>query len=117
MAELLYRLEYVKDSKVAMDEGVFIQTNLELPEFKKVEKENYEGDSEFLDRFFGIDGVVSVEAASFRLYIEKSPVFNWEEVLPDAIAELVDALGATGISRHSGLSIRLDSIEQRRENI
>lgn len=117
LAPFLYRLEYVKDSSVAMDEGLFIQTNLELPEYKSVSKELYEGDSEFLDRFFGIDGVVAVEAASHRLYIEKSPVFNWDEVLPDVIDELVDALGVTQISRHSGLSIRLDSLENRREKL
>jgi hypothetical protein len=85
---LVYSLEFVKDSQPS-DPGVFIQLQTELPEFlDKVYLEDYDNSSNLADGVFAIEGIVCVAAQSFRLYVEKSPIFDWEEVLNPLIEYL-----------------------------
>jgi hypothetical protein len=112
---LNYSLEFIKDDTQPSDEAVFIQLQTELPVFvAKTKKEDYQWDEAFLTGIFNIDGIVTVSLQSFRVYVEKSNLFSWEEILSPLIEYLRIELDAVDVNLVSSLT--LGAITQRRPN-
>lgn len=110
---LNYSLEFIKDDTQPSDEGVFIQLQTELPVFApKTNKEDYEWDEPFLTEIFNIDGVTTVALQSFRVYIEKATLFEWDEILSPLIEYLRIELDAVDVNLVS--SMKLGKITERR---
>ena len=101
---LEYRLEYFQGyGEKATDDGVFIHLRTDVPAYiDYTNKEaftaedeaennddedptpmNAEGDdtSSFIEAIFNTPGVVAAACHSHRIYIEKSPAFQWAEVI------------------------------------
>lgn len=84
---LYYKLEYFQGAAGPTDPGVYIQLRTDLPAYQHViTKEVYLSSqntitSDFVTALFGIPGVVRLASQAWRLYIEASPVFKWDEVL------------------------------------
>lgn len=85
MANLDYRLEYVKIP--LHDDGIFIHTRTDLPEYRPfVHREDYfigadDVRTGFFNGIMNTPGVTGAAAQAFRLYLTKSPVFSWSELL------------------------------------
>ena len=84
---LLFKLEYFHGAGGPTDDGVFIQLRHEVPAYQHViTKEVYfssenQNHSDFATALFNVYGVVRLSSQAWRVYIEKSPVFKWDEVL------------------------------------
>lgn len=87
MATLQYKLEYFQGAAGPTDPGVYIQLRTDLPAYQAViTKEIYfsaenSTTSPFVTAVFGVPGVVRLASQAWRLYVEASPVFKWDEVL------------------------------------
>lgn len=118
---LSYKLEYFKGVGGAADEGVYIQIRSDPPAYQTlVTKEDYINEvgnvvqSDFMDGLFAIDGVVRAASQAWRVYIEKSPVFTWEEVLADVLPYIAAQCGESGTTKLAGSDVNLGSENDRR---
>lgn len=119
MAVLEFKLEYFKGDGGATDEGCFIQLRSEITAYcTLVSKEAYvrgQGTTSTLaTNIFAVPGVVRAALQSFRVYIEKSPVFTWEETLGPVMVVLMQDTGTTGLSELLGSGITLTTENDRR---
>lgn len=82
-----YKLEFSYDISTPSDAAVYIQMRKNPPIYRShIDKENYdvlpdEAKHEWLTGLFNISGVVELSSKAYRIWIMKSPVFTWEEVL------------------------------------
>lgn len=116
---LEYKLEYIKDGDQAAGEGVFIQIKKDVPSYRNfVGKEDYyadpDGRSDFVDGLFDIDGITNIASQAFRVYVEKSPIFHWTEVLPDVLDHIAESVDETVLIELPGSGLRLESFKDRR---
>jgi hypothetical protein len=87
MAALQYKFEYLQGAIGPTDDGVFIQLRTDVPAYQPIiTKELYFSaqnttTTALATALFGINGVVRLSTQAWRVYIEKSPVFQWDEVL------------------------------------
>jgi hypothetical protein len=87
MATLEYKLEYFQGAAGPTDPGVYIQLRTDLPAYQHIiTKEVYFSPENsttfpFITAVFNVPGVVRLASQAWRLYIEASPVFKWDEVL------------------------------------
>ena len=87
MPNLIYRLEFNYDESTRSDSSVFIQLRENPPIYQEhIDKEKYDILSEelknvFLTSIFNISGVTELSVKSYRVWLMKSPVYNWKEVL------------------------------------
>ncbi len=119
MATLEYKLEYFKGALGSNDDGVFIQLRTDLPVYQEaITREGYYSagvnQTDFVTALFAIYGVVRISAQAWRLYVEKSPVFQWNEVLPPILEVVKTFTGCTGIHEMPGSGQTLISIKDRR---
>ena len=120
MAQLAYKLEYYQGAAGPADEGVFIQLRTDVPAYQHViTKEVYFGPentnhSEFCNALFNIAGVVRLSSQAHRLYIEKSPVFTWQEILGPVFNVLNYYTGTSGVVELPGSGVTLSSVDDRR---
>jgi len=117
--DLVFKLEYFKGIGGASDEGVFIQLKTEVPAFQsKIRKEEYFSasttPSAFMNGIFLVPGVVVAASNSFRVYLEKSPLFNWSQVLGPVMEFIRVAVGATNLEEASGSPTTLSTRNDRR---
>lgn len=127
MASFLYKLEFVYDGTSAADASVFVQMRDNPPIYqRRIRKEDYDVLSEeekddFLTHLFAFAGVVEVSAGAYRLWMMKSPVYSWEEVLTPIMYYLTSYFGyddfrpMAGSGNLDGTGFSLDSITQRRD--
>lgn len=118
--DLEYKLEYLKGATEASDEGVFFQIRTEPLAYQSlIAKEDYlqldsDEQSAFVTGLFNVAGVVRLASQSYRIYIEKSPAFQWPEVLTDVLDYLVDQFGADKAKELPGSPITLTGKTDRR---
>jgi hypothetical protein len=120
MANLDYKLEYFKsDSNSDGDEGAYIHFRTDMPAYQsKIGKEEYyclpeEKQSEFLNTLFSVGGVEVISSMAFRLYIEKSPVFSWSEVLGPLIEVVRVFTSMSGVNELPGSPVTLTTANRR----
>lgn len=122
MAALEYKLEYYKGAQGnATDEGVYIHLRTDPPGYQTIiSKETYWSPENEINRIaianrlFDVPGVVRIAIQAWRVYIEKSPVFKWEEVTPGVLEVLRDTTGSSGITELPGSGFTLTSDKDRR---
>jgi hypothetical protein len=127
MTQLIYKLEYVFDDSTAADESVFIHIRDNPPIYQsRITKESYdilpeEEKNEFLTQIFNMAGVTELSSKAYRLWVMKSPVYNWKEVMDPSIDYLRTFFGHTdtqslpGSANTDGTGFKLDSINNRRK--
>jgi hypothetical protein len=87
MANLQYKLEYQWDQGEPSDAGVYVQLRDNVPVYRShTDKEDYDvlPDEEkhaWLTGLFNISGVTEVSSRAYRVWIMKSPVYSWNEVI------------------------------------
>jgi hypothetical protein len=116
--DLLFKLEYFKGLGGASDEGVFIQLKTELPAYMpKTSKEKYYESAErtaFTDGIFAIPGIVTAASNSFRVYVEKSPIFTWSQILGPLLTHIRISVGADSLIEAPGSPLTLTTENDRR---
>lgn len=114
-----YKLEYLKDNEQPADEGVYIHLRQNTPIYlNKINKEDYElGDyqPDWMTGIFNIGGVVEASSTAYRVWVSKSPAYEWDEVLPSLLYFMADYLGEDEIEELPGSGIKLDSYLDRRD--
>jgi hypothetical protein len=102
MANLDYRIEYVKFNN--HDDGVFVHFRTDLPEYRSfVYRDDYFIGSDdvrtaFFNGIMNTPGVTACASQAFRLYLEKSPVFSWAEVLGPVMEWIRASVSATALN-------------------
>lgn len=122
-----YKLEYNYDDEDPADAGVYIQMRENVPVYRShTDKEDYdvlddEDKHAFLDGLFNTGGVVEVSSRAYRVWLMKSPVYSWEEVLTAVLFFLRDWYSETtfdelpGSAKIEGAGHTLESPINRRD--
>lgn len=93
--QMLYKLEYILGWKSSSDPGVFVHLKVNPPVFKKftpIEDITAE-DHTFIKQLGVIPGVTDVYSSAYRVFVQKAPVFRWDEVIPSLLNTIQNALG------------------------
>lgn len=122
MAALEYKLEYYKGAGGgASDEGVFIHLRTDPPAYQTVitkevywSAENAANHTDLVNQLFDVPGVVCLSCQAWRVYVEKSPVFKWDEVLADVLSILETNTGSSGVTELPGSGLTLTTDKDRR---
>jgi len=121
-----YKLEYVYQDETPADASVYIQMKRNTPIYQgRIAKEDYdiledEEKNEFLTELFNIAGVVEISTQAYRIWVMKSPVFNWSDVLLPMLTYLTEYYGEDGYSdlpgsaNPDGTGFTLESMNSRR---
>lgn len=105
---LEYKLEFIFDESTPSDSSVFIHLRENPPIYQShIDKEDYdilEDDDkhEFLTALFTIAGVVELSTTAYRIWLMKSPVYYWSEVMNPILAYLKDYYGEDSLSQLPG---------------
>lgn len=122
-----YKLELIYEDGTPSDESVFIQMRFNTPVYRShTDKEDYdvlpeEEKHPFLTGIFNIAGVTEVSSRAYRVWIMKSPVYSWEEVLLPTLHFIREWYGEDSLSQlpgsadPDGVGTRLENIDQRRD--
>jgi len=108
MADLEYRLEFTKDDKNASDSAVFIHLRRNPPIYQdRIDKEDYDilDESEknaFTTGLIEIAGVVEISLKAYRIWMAKSPVYEWEEILLPVLFFIKDFFGDDDLEQLPG---------------
>lgn len=100
---LQYKLEYSYDENSRSDSSVFIQLRRNPPIYQAhIDKEDYdilpdEQKHEFLTSLFNIAGVTELSTRAYRVWLMKSPVYTWEEVMLPVLYYMAGYYGDSGI--------------------
>lgn len=116
---LLYKLEYINGIG---DEGVYIQMRSNPTGYQTlISKEDYVNGksgavaSAFMNALFAVAGVVRASSQAHRVYVEKSPAFNWTEVLNALLPVISTQVGQGGTyTKLNGPDITLENQSDRR---
>ena len=123
---LQYKLEYIFGGDGPSDDSVFIQLRVNPPTYQSwIDKETYdvqdtEDKHDFLTGLFNIAGVTELSSKAYRLWIMKSPVYSWEEVLAPTLSFIKDWYSETtleelpGSGKIDGTGTRLSDTDNRR---
>lgn len=126
MAVFYFKLEFVFDDTAPADASVFIQLRDNPPIYQAhTTKEEYDildesEKNEFLTTLFEMAGVVELATSAYRIWLMKSPAYNWEEVLDPIVHYLMsyfeydDLQTLPGSANIDGTGLTLGSINQRR---
>lgn len=127
MATLWYKLEYVFDETAPADSSVYIHLRDNPPIYQShIDKEDYdvlptELKHDFLTGLFVISGVVELSTKAYRVWLMKSPVFTWPEVIDPVIDGIRrwynydDIKMLPGSAFHDGTGTTLNSPNNRRK--
>lgn len=124
---LQYKLEYIYDEGNPSDDSVYIQLRVNPPIYRShTDKEDYdvlpeEEKHPFLTNLFSIAGVTEVSSRAYRVWLMKSPVYSWQEVLDPILNFLknwysessLEPLPGSGTT--NGIGMRVDTVVQRRD--
>lgn len=88
-----WKVLFISDIETALGEACVLHFRSDLPSFfypaiSKDRYVNFEDKNEILDLLFSISGVSKVGSESYKIYIEKSDNFFWEEILAEVIEKL-----------------------------
>lgn len=120
-----YKLEFNTPSGSA-DDAVFIHIRKNVPVYEnRIDKEDYDvlpvaNKHVFLTGIFNVAGVVEVSSRAYRVWVMKSPVYTWQEVINPVLNSIASSLGEStlnelpGSGRVDGTGTRLGSADQRR---
>lgn len=98
-----YKLEFIFDDTAPSDASVFIQMRDNPPIYQEhVTKESYDilpslSKHVFLTNLFLIAGVTELSTKAYRVWIMKSPVYSWSEVLVPVLFYMSGFFGYSGI--------------------
>lgn len=119
-----FRLEFLYDESDSADAGVYIHMRQDPPVYQDhVTKEDFaisEEPEDFVSALFEIEGVVEVSVKAYRVWIMKSPVFTWLEVLTPTMNTLKTLLGESTLNmlpasgKLDGSGFTLSAVENRR---
>jgi len=119
MAALYYRLEYFKDDKDASNEAVYLQLRGSPNAddwIDRTRKQDYvEATSGLADAIFEVAGITELSIQPFRVWLSKSPIYSFEEILPTVLFLIQDSLGLTSAEELPGSPVNLNSVEDRLE--
>lgn len=108
MANLTYKLEFNRDDDAPSDSSVYIQLRVNPPIYQKlIDKEDYdilpaELKHEFTTNLFNIAGVTELSIRAYRVWLMKSPIYSWEEVLLPVLFYMAGYYGFDGIEAYLG---------------
>lgn len=120
-----YRLEYIYLEEG--DDSVFIHTRQDPSAYQdRIGKEDYNAleaseKSNWVTALFGVAGVVELSSKTHRVWIMKSPVYEWDEVIDGVLAAMKTELSETelnelpGSANKDGSGARLASKDFRRD--
>ena len=119
-----YKLEFNTPSG-SSDDSVYIHLRQDPVFQDRIGKEAYSSldpadKQQLITDLFDVPGVVELSAKAVRIWLMKSPVFNWSEVLQPVLFVLRDYFGETSIqplpgsAEIDGSGIRLQSDSNRR---
>lgn len=120
MSTLNYKLEYFKDPTEPSDEGVFIHIYPDIPpEYTTlVSRESYAAGggtyTDLANQFFSIPGITRLALQSTRVYVEKSPIFSWNNILNAALTVIKGVTNTTTLNELPGSGITIESPSDRR---
>lgn len=122
MAALEYKLEYYKGAGGgATDDGAFIHLRTDSPAYQQIisketywSAENSASHTDLVNHLFDVPGVVRLACQAWRIYVEKSPVFKWDEVMPGVLNVLQTDTSSTSLSELPGSGLTLASDNDRR---
>lgn len=113
-----YKLEYYKDDESSQDSSVFIHMKHNVPIYmNKIDKEAYEiGEfkHEWMDGIFGIGGITEASSRSYRVWVSKSPIFQWDEILPALLHYMMTYFSEDRLEEMPGSGITLENVANRR---
>lgn len=124
---LEYKLEFVYDEGDPSDDSVYIQLRKNPPIYRShTDKEDYdvlpeEEKHPFLTGIFNIAGVTEVSSRAYRVWIMKSPVYSWEEVLAPVLNFIKNWYSESSFSQlpgsadPNGVGMRIYTVTQRRD--
>lgn len=124
---LQYKLEYVYDEGNPSDDSVYIQLRVNPPIYRShTDKEDYdvlpeEEKHPFLTNLFTIAGVTEVSSRAYRVWLMKSPVYSWQEVLDPVLNFLKNWYSESSLEKlpgsgeTNGVGMRVDTVVQRRD--
>lgn len=124
---LMYKLEYSYDSGTPADSSVFIQLRENPPVYlPHMHKEDYDLldislKTDFASGLFNVAGVTELSIKAYRVWLMKSPVFTWQEVLLPVLYFLAESFGQSGIfaiqgsADYTGSGFTVPSQSQRRK--
>ena len=115
---LQYKLEFLKNDTTSADSGVYIHLRQNVPIYvRQITKESYETGSnlsEWMTGIFNIGGVTDASSLAYRVWVVKSPVFTWDEVITPLLYFIMDYLGEKTLEELPGSGITLNSATDRR---
>ncbi len=123
---LEYKLEFIFDGSTPSDSSVFIHLRRDMPAYRaRIDKEKYvilDADKKhaFITGLFALPGVVELSTKAYRIWVMKSPVYNWQEVLAPLFVYLKTQFSESnltqlpGSANIDGTGLQLSSIDQRR---
>lgn len=103
---LQYKLEFNTPSG-ASDDSVYIHLRQD-PVFRtRIGKESYSAlpndqKQGLITEIFGVPGVVEVSTKTNRIWLMKSPIFSWQEVIQPVLFIVRDRFGETSIESLPG---------------
>jgi len=124
---LEYKLEYNYDDEDPSDSGVYIHLRKNPPVYRShTDKEDYdvlpdEEKHDWLTGLFTISGVTELSSRAYRVWLMKSPVYSWEEVLLPVLYFMRDWFEEgsfdelPGSAKTTGFGLTLDSPTNRRD--
>lgn len=122
-----YKLEFSYDETTPSDSSVYIQMRRNTPVYQgHITKEDYDVlddtlKNAFLTGLFNISGVVELSTKAYRIWVMKSPVFNWQEVLEPLLYYVANFYGESritalpGSAMIDGTGFKIESPIQRRK--
>ena len=123
---LQYKLEPIYEGGSPADDSIFIQLRYNPPVYRsRTDKEDYdvlpeEEKHPFLTMLYNVAGVTEVSCRAYRVWVMKSPVYSWQEVLTPTLHLMKDWFSEDsleplpGSAELDGKGARLDNVDQRR---
>ena len=108
MPNLQYKLEYNWDDTDPADAGVYVQLRDNVPVYRShTDKEVYdvlpeEEKHPWLTGLFNIAGVTELSSRAYRVWLMKSPVYSWQEVLLPTLSFMRDWFSYDGLEELPG---------------
>lgn len=105
---LKYKLEYSYDASTRSDSAVYIHLRENVPVYQEhIDKEDYDvlpSDKKhvFLTSIFNIAGVTELSSRAYRVWLVKSPVYNWQEVTLPVLYYIASYFGQADIEELPG---------------
>ena len=118
MGAFQYKLEYIKNDASQEDEGCFIHIKGTIPVYmNKISKETYALGNfthPWMTGILNVEGVVSAASQAYRVFVEKSPIYQWSDIIPPLLTFMSNFLSESPIVELPGSGVRLQSINDRR---